>query len=345
MRGRAWLGAGAMVVAASLAFYLYPREAEVPGRPATVLAERYVAAEGKVEALDGYEVEIGSGLIARLASFPVKEGEAVRKGEVIATLEDADIAAGLEQAQAELAVEKARLAEVASGARAQEIDRARAAVSRARAERELAAKELKRIKDLFREGTVSQSRMDEAKSRFEVAAARMKEANEELRLLEAGPKPQTLEMHRAQVLRAEAAVAYYRALMAKTRILAPISGLLIKRYLDEGEIVHPEIAIGAIADADKVRINAEVDETDIGKLHPGDPAEITSRAYPGRVFRAKVESIADYAGSRQIKPNNPAVNLGLKVVQVKIALLEPHPLRLGMTVDVRITPGGGAPGS
>ena len=77
-----------------------------------------------------------------------------------------------------------------------------------------------------------------------------------------------------------------------------------------------------------------------GRLHPGDPVQISAYAYPARVFRGRVEEIADYVGKREIKPNNPAVNLGLKIIQVKIALQEATPLKLGMTVDVRIDPKG-----
>ncbi len=82
-----------------------------------------------------------------------------------------------------------------------------------------------------------------------------------------------------------------------------------------------------------------MDETDIGRVRVGDSAAITSDAYRGTVYKGRVKQIADYAGLRNVKPSNPAVNLGLKVVQVKIELLEPTPFRLGMSVDVKITPG------
>jgi len=81
-----------------------------------------------------------------------------------------------------------------------------------------------------------------------------------------------------------------------------------------------------------------VDETDTGRVHVGDRASVTSDAYPGKVFNGRVRQIADYAGARRVKPSNPAVNLGLKVVQVKIGLDEPSPFKLGMTVDVKILP-------
>jgi multidrug resistance efflux pump len=70
----------------------------------------------------------------------------------------------------------------------------------------------------------------------------------------------------------------------------------------------------------------------------GDPVSVSSDAYPGTMFKGRIRQIADYAGERRVKPNDPTVNLGLKVVQVKIGLEQPAPLRLGMTVNVKISP-------
>jgi multidrug resistance efflux pump len=102
--------------------------------------------------------------------------------------------------------------------------------------------------------------------------------------------------------------------------------------------VTPEIPILSIVDLNNLWINVEVDETDIGRIHVGDPATITSATFPGRVFHGKVEQIADYVGPRAQRPEDPAVNLGLKVIQTKVVLTEPAALKIGMTVDVRITP-------
>lgn len=303
-----------------------------------VIRESYIAAEGKIVARPGKEAEIGSELTARIDAFLVKEGERVAADQVVAILASKDLDAQLRQAKAELAVARAKFNEIAAGVRPQELEQAQAALQRAVAERELADKELVRLSELFKDNVVSRSALDQAQSNFDIAVARVREANEQLELLKAGAKAQTLAFHKTQILQAEANVAYFRTLLDKTRVKSPISGTLIKRYFEQGEVAIPEKPIAVIADTDDVRINAEVDETDAGRLHLGDAVDVTSYAYPGRHYKGRVEEIADYVGKREIKPNNPAANLGLKVIQVKIALLEPTPLKLGMTVDVRITP-------
>lgn len=299
---------------------------------------KYVAAEGKVEAMPGHEVEIGSEIEGRIAEFSVKEGDFIEKGGLIARLENSDIQAKLKEAEGELSVAKAKLKEVASGYREEEIKRAAASLERTIAEREEAETVLERYKNLYKDGVVSKGLLDEKERVFKVTEARVKESEEEKRLLEKGPKAETLKLHEDTVKRTEATVEYYKELLRKTYITAPISGKVIHKYLEEGEVIIREIYLAAIADVEKIRINAEVDETDIGRIKVGDHAEVTSDAYPGKVFEGEIQEIYDYVGIRRITPNNPVKNLDMKVVQVKIGLKEKTPFKIGMTTDVKIIP-------
>ena len=335
--------AATVTIIVALAMYLALRphgNTAAVKRPAL---QQYISAEGKLEARPGAEMDVGSAMTARIERFLVNEGDHVDKGQVIAVLDSKDLAARLRQAEAELAVAKAKRDEVAAGARDEEIKQAQAELQRAQSEQVQAEKEFQRIGQLRKDNFVSQATLDKAESVYKVTTAKVAEADEHLRLLQSGPSRETLALHEAQVSQAMANVHYVRSLLDKTRIVSPIGGVLIERYLDVGEVVMPEKPIAAIADTSQLRINAEVDETDAGRLHLGDPVEVTAYAYPGKVYRGRVEEIADYVGKREIKPNNPAVNLGLKIIQVKIALLEDTPLKLGMTVDVRITPASTQP--
>jgi HlyD family secretion protein len=186
---------------------------------------------------------------------------------------------------------------------------------------------------------VSSATLDERQRAHDAARAAADQAGQRKHLLEAGPRTETLALYENQVRLAEAALAYNRRLLDKTYVRSPIAGTVIQRYLDEGEGVTPEIPILGIADLEKIWLNVEVDETDIGNVNVGDAVEVKSDAYRGTKFKGRVKQISDYAGARRIRPSNPAVNQGLKVVQVKIELLEKTPLRLGMTVDVKIATG------
>ena len=338
MKKNIWI-AGSVVILVLIVYVSFPGKSNAPnGKDLLHLA--YVAAEGKVEAMPGYDVDVGtSELNGRIANIYVKAGERVHKGQTVADLENEDLQAQVTEGERELTVAKARLVELESGARPEEIKEADAQLKGDIARLDEARNQLQRNRDLRKQNMVSQATLDSAEAAFKSALAAKNESTQRKLLLIKGPKPETVQLYRDQVQQAAATLDYYRKRLDKTIIRSPIDGIVIERYLDEGEGVTPEIPILAIADLGKLWVNAEVDETDIGRFHVGDKASVTSNAYPDQTYPGTVHEIAHYAGARKIRPSNPAVNLGLKVVQVKIQFETQTPLRLGMTVDVRITPG------
>ncbi len=131
-----------------------------------------VAAEGKVEAMPGCEVEVGSELEGRIAEMFVEEGASVRKGDLIAEMENRDIQAKLKEAEAESAASRAKYREVATGARDEELRRADATYEKATADMEAAGREAERYGQLYQKGIVSKSSLDEMERAYRVAAGR-----------------------------------------------------------------------------------------------------------------------------------------------------------------------------
>jgi ABC exporter DevB family membrane fusion protein len=327
------IGAVVLVVAAVV---IARRPAPAATPDATL--RRDVAAEGKVEARPGYDVRIGSDLYARIARVPVNEGDAVQQGQVVVQLDNRDLVARQKEAQKQLAVAEARLAEIRSGSRPEEVRRAQAELAGAQVAAEQARREYERYRELRQKGMVNASALDEKERAFKVAEANLEQARQSHALVVAGPKPESVRVQQDAVVEARASVDYFSALVDKTTLRSPINGRVTQRFLDAGESVTPETPILSIVDLNHLWINVEVDETDVGRLHVGDPATVTSAAFPGRIFHGTVQQIADYVGPRAQRPEEPSVNLGLKVVQTKVVLAEPSPLKIGMTVDVRITP-------
>ena len=327
---------GVIVLAAGTAWIASPRTA--PASPAPT--ERGVAAEGTVEAMRGQEAEVGSQLTGRIDRFLVNEGDWVTAGQVVAILDNADTRARLEEARGELEAARAKQREVAAGSRAEEIQQAEAALQAQRAELQLARAEYDRHRRLRGEGIVSPAALNEWERAHDVAVARVAEAEERKRLLEKGARSETIELHQRLVDKAAATVQLYGTLLDKSSVRTPIAGKVIHKNLQEGEVVYAEapVPLIVVADIGKTWINAEVDEIDIGRIAVGNDVDVTSDAYPGKAFRGRIAEIADYVGARKVRPNDPAKNLDMKVVQVKVALQEQNPFRLGMSVDVRIRP-------
>ncbi len=145
-----------------------------------------------------------------------------------------------------------------------------------------------------------------------------------------------LELARARRSAAIASRDRLDALIAKTKITAPIDGVVTARHVQPGEITAPGTAVVTIADLNRLRIEAEVDEFDTARVALGSPVMITAEGYGPTKWRGTVEEIPDSVVSRRTRPADPGRPIDARVLPVKIALAEPTPLKLGQRIDVEI---------
>lgn len=180
---------------------------------------------------------------------------------------------------------------------------ARAAVSQARAELKDAEMKAARSKRLFDSNAIPKAHMEDAEVRLDLARAQMEKA---------------------------------LVLLNDMSIASPISGKVIAKYREEGESVKGGAPILTIADVSLLRVRAEIDEEDVGRLSLGQEAAITSDAYPGHLFIGKVVEIGSMVGKRSIQLEDPSKIADTKVLEAKIELPSEVDLKLGMTVDIKI---------
>lgn len=133
-----------------------------------------------------------------------------------------------------------------------------------------------------------------------------------------------------------AAVDRIEALLAKSRIVAPIGGVVITRSVDAGEHVEAGDALLTLADLDRTRIEAEVDEFDAGRIALGSPVQVKVEGYEGQSWKGTVEEIPDAVVPRRLKPQDPGRPSDTRVLLVKVSLDEPTPLKLGQRVEVSV---------
>ena len=169
------------------------------------------------------------------------------------------------------------------------------------------------------------------------------ERREEALIARRAGTPQNLDVNRrgldaarARRAAARAEADRIRALIDKTRITAPIDGVVTARHADAGETVAVATEIVTIADLDRVRIEAEVDEYDTGRVALGAEVRITAEGFPGASWRGRVEEIPDSVVPRRIRPEDPGRPIDARVLPVKIAFRERTPLKLGQRVEVEI---------
>ena len=130
------------------------------------------------------------------------------------------------------------------------------------------------------------------------------------------------------------------AILAKTQITAPIDGIVTQRNADPGEMMALGMPIATLVDLGKLRVEADLDEFDAGRVRLGDPVTVTAEGYPGKALQAVVEEIPDSVVGRRLKPQDPARPVDTRVLLVKIAFREAFPFKLGQRVDLEIFTSG-----
>ncbi len=326
-----------VIILAVYAAYTYrerKKNMEIPVEIHRGNLEKIIYAEGKV--IPEVEVELSTKVPGKIKVLYVKEGDAAVQGQVVCVLENGELVAQLQTARANLRQAKAHLLELKTGARSQELKEAGATVKQAEAAYEETKKNLQRQQDLFEQHVIPQSQLDLAKMQSDTDKQRVEAAKQRLHLLEEGPKKESIAAAASAVASAESGVQLASESLQNSIIKAPISGEVIGKYKEAGEMVQPGMAIIKIADKSKTYALAEVDESDIGWLKLEQKAIVTSEAYPDKTFPGHVTFISEAIGRRQITPEDPTKISDAKVLDVKILLDAGHPLKLGMTVDTEL---------
>jgi HlyD family secretion protein len=291
-----------------------------------------ISASGRVE--PHQRVNLSPKVSGQLVALHVEQGDRVRRGQVIARMDDAELQARRQQSQANLAQAEARLLELERGNRPEEIAQVRAQVAAARSRYELARQRRQRNQELLAQGAIAQDTLDAAITEEATAEATLKEAQRRLDLFRAGTRVEALAQARAQVASAQAQLRAINLQISDTVIRAPFDGIITQKYASVGAFVTPSSFTSAtssatsssiVALASDLEIIARVAETDISQIRVGQAVDIQADAYPGETFRGRVNLIAPEAVVEQ--------NVTFFEVRVKL-LTGQNRLQSGMNVDV-----------
>jgi HlyD family secretion protein len=179
-----------------------------------------------VGTLERHRFEIAATAAEQIVAMPVREGQAVRQGELVAQLDGGSLAANRASVAAQASELRHRLDELTHGARAGEIDQARAQVAAATAQRDQSAKEYQRLADLLARGLVSQSQVDQQLQLRDSSAAALRSAQAGLDLLLQGTRSEQLEQARAALKSAESLLQQQDVLLGRLRLVAPVDGTI-----------------------------------------------------------------------------------------------------------------------
>tara|TARA_B100001939_G_scaffold342104_1_gene352715 strand:- start:9948 stop:10958 length:1011 start_codon:yes stop_codon:yes gene_type:complete len=299
-----------------------------------------IRVSGNVEVTD---VEVSFRIPGWVEERPVDEGEMVRRGALLARLDNTELAQEVALRQAEMAAVRAELAALIAGSRPQEIAAAQAAVARAEAEVERAKLEFDRQKNLFERQVASEQTFEVARSAYAATLARLEEAREQLDLVREGPRQEDIDRARARLDQAKQALALARTRLGYATLSAPLDGVVLSKNVEPGEYVVPGVPVVTIGDLMNVWVRAYINETDLGRIRLGQKVCVTTDTYPDKVYPGELTFLSQEAEftPKNVQTAKERVKL---VYRVKISIPNPDlELKPGMPTDADIWLGKGAP--
>lgn len=325
-KGRTWMWlmlAGSALLAATILY--------VQSRPAPESGVLRVS--GNIEMTDA---EVSFKIAGRVAERLVSEGETVAARQVVARLDTSELAQEVALRKAEVRAAEAALAELETGSRPEEIAQAKAVVRRSEADVTRARADLKRLERLYEQDNISVQDYDAAKTVVAVTEAKLREVQEQWRLVQKGPRVEKIERSRAQLQQAKEALALAETRLSYATLTAPLTGLVLSHNIEPGEFVAAGTPIVTVGDLEHVWLRAYVDETDLGRVKVGQTATVTTDTFPNKAYEGRVSFIASQAEftPKSVQTEKERVKL---VYRIKITIDNPHmELKAGMPADAKI---------
>jgi len=238
-----------------------------------------------------YESKIGPKISGTIEIVYVDEGDTVQKGQPLVQLDQQDLLIAVRQGQAAVRVAEAQLRE-------------------AEVKGENLKKEKERLANLLKKNVISQQKYDDIDTAYSMAVTGM-------------------EVIRAQILSSRENLAMAEQKLSDTVIIAPFSGLIVKRFINQGEFVStmPPSPLFLMMSIDKVKTEIGLPEIHIAHIHIGNPVDVTVDTYPGSIFKGTISTI------------NPMVDPVSRAFTVKVEIPnKDHRLKPGMFARVTIYP-------
>ena len=316
--------------------------------------------------VDGELISVSSTVSGKLRLLPIREGDQVEKGQLIAQLREEDYQAKVDVAAGAVQSMKASLSEAMADVllvkekTEKDLQRAeavlyasRARLKEAEANMQLATLDFERVGKLYKSKTVSASEMDKVQASFKLAQARLTRAKEEINENQAklnvarantgeiNVKQRKVESLKGKLKEATAELEAARLKLAHTTITSPIDGVVAKKIANIGEVIKAGQPVAVIIDLNNIWVEANLEETKVEHVRLGQSVDLKVDAYPKTKFKGKVINVGAAAASEfALIPENRSGGNFTKVTQripIRIEVIDPaEQLRPGMMVVVGI---------
>lgn len=282
--------------------------------------------------IESTQVQVAPLVAGRIAELYAQEGQALKKGDRVAHLDEMDYALKLAEARALLVQSQAALDLLKAGSRDEDILAAREQVREAEASSAAAAADFERIRSVFEKQSVSRKQLDDAKALADRTAAALAAAKQNLAKIERGARPEELRMAEAAAVAAQARVAQLEKVVADCTVTAPMDGTVTTKNREAGEFAAAGASLVTLSRLDEVWLSIYVPEPRLAGVRIGQAAFVrvdgSDERYPGKVTFVSPE--AEFT-PRNVQTADERAKL---VYRVKITLANPKGVfKPGMPAD------------
>ena len=281
-----------------------------------------------------HKINVNSKVTGRVKWIGVEKGDKVKEGQVLVRLEDDEFRAQYQQAKGAADAARAYVEELQHGSRPEEIAQAQHNLDEAKATLVNDKLTLDRTRDLFQQGVVSKQTLDDTTAKYDSDQQRVNSLSKAFELAKIGPRPEEIARAKGQLEQAEGQAAYAKSLLDATIIRAPVSGTILERTAEKGELITaqfassaeggPQGSVVALADLSDIQADLDIAQDDFAKLGPHQKAIVSVDAFPDLKWNGVIAEIS------------PEANRQKATVEVKVQILNPDShLRPEMNTTVK----------
>jgi HlyD family secretion protein len=281
-----------------------------------------------------HKINLNSKVTGRVKWIGVEKGDKVKEDQILVRLEDDEFRAQYEQARGAAENARAYLEELQNGSRPEEIQQAQHNLDEARATLVNDKLTLDRTRDLANQGVVSKQSFDDATAKFESDQQRVNSLEKVFQLSKLGPRKEEIARARGAFQQAQGQADYAKSLLDATVIRAPVTGTILERAAEKGELVTsgfastaeggPQGLVVSLADLNDLQVELDIAQDDFARLGPRQKGVVTVDAYPDLKWDGTIAEIS------------PQANRAKATVQVKVQILNPDAhLRPDMNATVK----------
>jgi len=263
-----------------------------------------------------HRISVNSKVTGRVKWIGVEKGDKVKEGQVLVKLEDDEFRAQYLQAKGAYESAKARYEAAKNGSRPEEIQRSQHDLDQAKAQLADDKANLERIRPLVQQGVFSRQQLDDAVARYEGSVQKVNSLQRTFDLTKIGPRQEDIDSARGQMIQAQGQMDYAKSQLDATEIKAPVTGTILDRTAEKGELILAQFASSAgsvvsLADLNDLQVELDISQDDFSKLATKPKAIVTTDAYPDKHYQGEIAEIS------------PEGNRQKATVQVKVQILKP----------------------